>query len=122
MKARASTTAVGASTPARVVRSCSSSGWAREAAHALDEGEQLWPLVPSQRLTEQGAELSHRGSQGGVLPRRGDTAREHRLVGLTAIGLEELLGRGPVGRGHGHSRTVSRFRPRFPSHHRDGRA
>ncbi len=94
-------------------------GLAGEATDALDEGEQLGALVAGQRLAEQLAELAHRGAQGCVLARRRDPGGEGGDVGLAAVGLEHLLGRGPVLGGHGDSRTGRRFRRRYPSHHRD---
>ena len=63
MKARASTTAVGASTPASRARSSSSSGSRASAAHPLDEGEQLG--------RPRAASAPHRAACRAAAPRPG---------------------------------------------------
>ncbi len=84
-------------------------GLAGQRPHPLDEREQLGPLVPRQGLTEERAELSHGGSERGVLLRRRDPGGERRGVRLSAVGLEELLGR--VGAALGaHGSVVPRRR------------
>ncbi len=94
-------------------------GLARQAAHPLDEGEQLGALVPLERLAEEGAELAHRGAQGGVLLLGGDAGGEGRDVRQPPVRLDELLGRRLALGGHATSGIASRFPERFPSHDRD---
>ncbi len=92
VKARASSTAVDVVDLGEQVVQRAVVGLARQTAHPLDEVEQLGPLVPGQRLTEQAAELSDRGAQGGVLLVGGDPCAEGGDVRGAAVGLDELLG------------------------------
>ena len=83
-------------------------GLAGEAAHPLDEGEQLGALVPGQRLAEERAELAHRGAERGVLRVRRHPPAEPGDVERSAVGVAVVMRRhtGLGGLAGGHVRQV----------------